>query len=225
MEIPEKISGGEGIPEAEDNLPIVTDETASVETPEGQGEKEIDDSADGADSETDSEKSDEVDEAPEVDSDEKGRPDEEKIRKLEEDLSNLKKDYESRIEQSRAEIAGLKISSGIKDAAFRCGFIDPEEAVLHLKDSFNFTGEAVLFKGKRIRDAEIGRFISSAVRKLAEDKPHLIRFESKPGSGAVKTETIVHPVLNQGDFSDPRVRKAYEQELKKRGITPLNPVS
>lgn len=225
MDIPEKIAGDEGKPETEDNLSIVTEETASVETPEEKSGKETDASPGGADSETDSEKSDAVDDTPEADSDEKGGPDEEKIRKLEEDLSNLKKDYENRIEQSRAEIAGLKISAGIKDTAFRCGFIDPEEAVLHLKDSFNFTGEAVFFKGKRIRDAETGRFISSAVKKLAEDKPHLIRFESKPGSGAVKTETIVHPVLNPGDFSDPRVRKAYEQELKKRGITPLNPVS
>jgi hypothetical protein len=150
---------------------------------------------------------------------------EERIRKLEEEISKLKAGYEDEIERSRGEIAGLKILAGIKDAAFKCGFIEPEEAVLHLKENFSFAGNAFHFKGKRVRDNEVERFITAAVKKLAENKPHLIRFESKPGSGAVKSETVVHPPKPAGDFSDPRVKKAYEQELKRRGIMPLNPVS
>jgi hypothetical protein len=150
---------------------------------------------------------------------------EERIRKLEEEISKLKTGYEDEIERSRGEIAGLKITAGIKDAAFKCGFIEPDEAVLHLKENFSFAGNAFHFKGKRVRDNEVERFIAAAVKKLAENKPHLIRFESKPGSGAVKSETVVHPPQPAGDFSDPRVKKAYEQELKRRGIMPLNPVS
>jgi len=150
---------------------------------------------------------------------------EERIRRLEEDISRLKAEYEGEIERSRGEIAGLKILTGIKDAAFKCGFIEPDEAVLHLKENFNFAGNEFHFKGKRIKENEVDRFIAVAVKKLAENKPHLIRFESKPGSGAVKSETVVHPPQPISDFSDPRVKRAYEQELKRRGIMPLNPVS
>jgi hypothetical protein len=150
---------------------------------------------------------------------------EERIRKLEEDIARLKAEYGDEIERSRGEIAGLQILAGIKDAAFKCGFIEPDEAVLHLKENFNFAGNEFHFKGKRIKENEVDRFIAAAVKKLAENKPHLIRFESKPGSGAVKSETVVHPAQSTSDFSDPRVKRAYEQELKRRGIMPLNPVS
>ena len=150
---------------------------------------------------------------------------EERIRRLEEDISRLKAEYEGEIERSRGEIAGLKILAGIKDVAFKSGFIEPDEAVLHLKENFNFAGNEFHFKGKRIKENEVDRFIAVAVKKLAENKPHLIRFESKPGSGAVKSETVVHPAQSISDFSDPRVKRAYEQELKRRGIMPLNPVS
>jgi hypothetical protein len=157
--------------------------------------------------------------------DKTGENNEERIRRLEEDISRLKAEYGDEIERSRGEIAGLKILAGIKDTAFKCGFIEPDEAVLYLKENFSFAGNAIHFKGKRIKDNEVDRFITIAVKKLAENKPHLIRFESKPGSGAVKSETVVHPPQSISDFSDPRVRRAYEQELKRRGIMPLNPVS
>lgn len=149
---------------------------------------------------------------------------EEKIRLLEAELETLKKEYSAGMEKSRSELAGMKIMSGIKDAAVRCGFIDPAEAALHLRDSFGVSGGEVSYKGRRLKEADLGKAIAAAVKGLSEAKPHLIRFERKPGSGVVKIGTQTEPRSFGSDFSDPRTKRKYEEELRKRGIQPLNPV-
>jgi hypothetical protein len=147
-----------------------------------------------------------------------------RIRQLETELETLKKEHMHEMERNRGEVAELKVLSNIKDAAVRCGFIDPSEAALHLKDIFRISAEGILFKGKRVKDSDLGKIIAAAVRNLSDAKPHLIRFEYKSGSGALKTGTVVEAPVSRRDFSDLRTKREYEEELKKRGIQPLNPV-
>ena len=147
-----------------------------------------------------------------------------RIRQLETELESIKKEHMQEMERSHGEIAELKVMSGIKDAAVKCGFIDPAEAALHLKDVFRVSAEGILFKGKRIKDCDLGKVIMAAVRNLSDARPHLIRFEFKSGSGALKNAVVVGRPVSRRDFTDPKTKREYEEELKRRGIQPLNPV-
>lgn len=147
-----------------------------------------------------------------------------KIKQLEEGLEALRKENAHITERSRGELAALRIISGIKDAAVECGFIDPAEAAMHLKDLFGISAEGVLFKGRRVKDADLPRVIGTAVRNLSDVRPHLIRFEYKSGAGAEKTGSPVEAPSGRRDFSDLKTKREYEEELKRRGIQPLNPV-